>query len=46
MATELMLAAEKVLNIFPKTLWYAILIILIVVVIILYIKYRKELNAK
>ncbi len=46
MVTNLMLAADKMLGIFPKPLWYALLIILIVIVIILYIKYRKEINPK
>jgi len=46
MVVNLMLAAEKMLGIFPKPLWYAMLVILIIVVIILYIKYRKEMNPK
>jgi len=44
MVTELMLGADKVLGIFPKTLWYAVLIILILLVIVLYFKYRKSLK--
>ncbi|MFA5863444.1 MAG: hypothetical protein WC975_02020 [Phycisphaerae bacterium] len=44
MVNEIILSAGKILNIFPKTLWYAILIILCIVLIVMYIKYRKQMN--
>jgi hypothetical protein len=45
MASELLLGATKILGIFPKPLWFGILIVLCILLIVLYVKYRKQMKA-
>ncbi len=45
MSSELLLAADKILWIFPKMLWYGILIVLCIALIVMYFKYRKQMKS-
>jgi hypothetical protein len=44
MTSELLLGA-KILGIFPKPLWFGVLIVLCILLIVLYVKYRKQMKA-